>query len=454
MTACCRGRQTAGGKMRHIDFTSGPVGRKILLFSLPLMVGNVFQQLYNVVDTLVVGKFLGEAPLAAVGSAYTLMIFLTSILIGLTMGAGVYFSLCFGRKNFDRMKQAVFISFLSIGLLTVIMNGAAYLLLDELISFMQVPFEVIPYIRDYLWWILAGLLAVFLYNFGAALLRAVGDSVTPLLFLILSSLMNVALDILFVVYLDFGVSGAAEATVISQYLSGAGIFIYCLFRREFHISGKDRVWSREIFWDMSKLSLLTSLQQSIMNFGILLVQGLVNSFGTTVMAAFAAGVKIDTIAYSPLQDFGNAFSTYVAQNWGAGKKARIRQGVITAGKMIFLFSILASCLVSLLAPILMGFFVPETAAEVIAVGTHYLRIEGSCYLGIGILFMLYGFYRAIKRAGMSVILTILSLGTRVVLAYFLSSFPEIGVTGIWLSIPIGWALADMYGIIKGYRLVR
>ena len=454
MTACCRERQTAGGKMRHIDFTSGPVGRKILLFSLPLMVGNVFQQLYNVVDTLVVGKFLGEAPLAAVGSAYTLMIFLTSILIGLTMGAGVYFSLCFGRKNFDRMKQAVFISFLSIGLLTVIMNGAAYILLDELISFMQVPFEVIPYIRDYLWWILAGLLAVFLYNFGAALLRAVGDSVTPLLFLILSSLMNVALDILFVVYLDFGVSGAAEATVISQYASGAGIFIYCLFRREFHISGKDRVWSREIFWDMSKLSLLTSLQQSIMNFGILLVQGLVNSFGTTVMAAFAAGVKIDTIAYSPLQDFGNAFSTYAAQNWGAGNKARIRQGVITAGKMIFLFSILASCLVSLLAPTLMGFFVPETAVEVIAVGEHYLRIEGSCYLGIGILFMLYGFYRAIKRAGMSVILTILSLGTRVVLAYFLSSFPEIGVTGIWLSIPIGWALADMYGIIKGYKLVR
>lgn len=440
--------------MRHIDFTSGPVGRKILLFSLPLMVGNVFQQLYNVVDTLVVGKFLGEAPLAAVGSAYTLMIFLTSILIGLTMGAGVYFSLCFGRKNLGRMKQAIFISFLSIGLLSVIMNGAAYLLLDELISFMQVPFEVIPYIRDYLWWILTGLLAVFLYNFGAALLRAVGDSVTPLLFLILSSLMNVALDILFVVYLDFGVSGAAEATVISQYASGGGIFIYCLFRREFHISGKDKVWNREIFWDMSKLSLLTSLQQSIMNFGILLVQGLVNSFGTTVMAAFAAGVKIDTIAYSPLQDFGNAFSTYVAQNWGAGKKARIRQGVITAGKMIFLFSILASCLVSFLAPTLMGFFVPETAAEVIAVGAHYLRIKGSCYLGIGILFMLYGFYRAIKRAGMSVILTILSLGTRVVLAYFLSSFPEIGVTGIWLSIPIGWALADMYGMIKGYKLVR
>ena len=440
--------------MRHIDFTSGPVFKKILLFSLPLMVGNVFQQLYNVVDTLVVGKFLGEAPLAAVGSAYTLMIFLTSILIGLSMGASVYFSLCFGRKNFGRMKQAVFISFLSIGLLTLVMNGAVYLLLDRLIAFMQVPPEVIPPIREYLWWIFSGLLAVFLYNFGAALLRAVGDSVTPLLFLVISSLMNVVLDILFVVYLEWGVAGAAEATVISQYVSGVGIFLYCfLFRKDFHISRKDMVWDRQVFRDMSELSLLTSLQQSIMNFGILLVQGLVNSFGTTVMAAFAAGVKIDTIAYSPLQDFGNAFSTYVAQNYGAGNKPRIRQGIITAGKMILLFSLLASAVVSFLAPTLMGFFVPETAVEVVAVGAHYLRIEGSCYLGIGILFMLYGFYRAVKRAAMSVVLTILSLGSRVVLAYVLSSFPEIGVTGIWLSIPIGWALADMYGIIKGYRLV-
>lgn len=266
--------------------------------------------------------------------------------------------------------------------------------------------------------------------------------------------MNVVLDILFVVHLEWGVAGAAEATVISQYVSGVGIFLYCfLFRKDFHISRKDMVWDRQVFRDMSELSLLTSLQQSIMNFGILLVQGLVNSFGTTVMAAFAAGVKIDTIAYSPLQDFGNAFSTYVAQNYGAGNKTRIRQGIITAGKMILLFSLLASAVVSFLAPTLMGFFVPETAVEVVAVGAHYLRIEGSCYLGIGILFMLYGFYRAIKRAGMSVILTILSLGTRVVLAYFLSSFPDIGVTGIWLSIPIGWALADGYGIIKGYRLV-
>lgn len=438
--------------MRDIDFTSGSISKNILLFSLPLMAGNVFQQLYNIVDTLVVGRYLGEAPLAAVGSAYTLMIFLTSILIGLSMGSGVYFSLCFGRREIRKLRQSVFISFLSIGALTLLMNGLIYYGLDFLISFMQIPEEVIPYFREYLIWIFMGLLAVFFYNFGAALLRAVGNAMTPLLFLILSSLINVVLDVLFVVYWDMGVAGAAQATVIAQYVSGAGIMVYCLlFRKDFHLMKEDMRWDCEIFSQMSRLSLLTSLQQSIMNFGILLVQGLVNSFGTVVMAAFAAGVKIDTIAYSPLQDFGNAFSTYVAQNYGAGNRERIRKGIFVAGKMMILFSIVSSILVSSLAPYWMGFFVPEGAEEVIAIGSSYLRIEGSCYIGIGILFMLYGYFRAIKQAEMSVVLTILSLGTRVVLAYALSAISFIGVTGIWLSIPIGWALADAYGMMKGYK---
>ena len=428
--------------MRHIDFTSGPVGRKILLFSLPLMVGNIFQQLYNVVDTLVVGKFLGEAPLAAVGSAYTLMIFLTSILIGLTMGSGVYFSLCFGRKNFDRMKQAVFISFLSIGLLTVIMNGAAYLLLDELISFMQVPFEVIPYIRDYLWWILTGLLAVFLYNFGAALLRAVGDSVTPLLFLILSSLMNVALDILFVVYLDFGVSGAAEATVISQYASGAGIFIYCLFRREFHISGKDRVWSREIFWDMSKLSLLTSLQQSIMNFGILLVQGLVNSFGTTVMAAFAAGVKIDTIAYSPLQDFGNAFSTFIAQNYGAGDRERVHES-IHKGLLIHLTtSALFSVIIFSGRYPMMHLFVGDDPT-VIAIGAQVTALIAPCYVLFTLVEVLSATMRGVGDAVVPAAITMVF--TCIVRLIYLWGYAFSHNSNLTIAViyPISWVLTSI-----------
>lgn len=437
---------------KDLDFTQGSISKKILLFSLPLMAGNIFQQLYNVVDTLIVGRFLGEAPLAAVGSAYTLMIFLTSILIGLTMGSSVYFSICHGQKNTARMKQSIYISFLSIGTLSLFLNAISYIFLEEIIRFMQIPADVVPYFRDYLLWIFSGIIAVFLYNYFAALLRAVGNSLIPLVFLIVSALLNIALDLLFILVFQRGVAGAAEATVIAQYASGLGILCYCLFyRKDLLVEKKYRRWDPSIFRDISRLSLLTSLQQSIMNFGILLVQGLVNSFGTIVMAAFAAGVKIDTLAYSPLMDFGNAFSTAIAQNYGAGDQKRIRECVIASAKMVVSFALLTSVIIYAFAPELMAFFVPETAAETIAIGAGYLRIEGACYIGIGILSMLYAYYRAIKEPGMSIILTILSLGSRVILAYALSALPLFGVTGIWLSIPIGWAIADVYGVWKGVR---
>lgn len=437
---------------KDLDFTKGSISKKILLFSLPLMAGNIFQQLYNVVDTLIVGRFLGEAPLAAVGSAYTLMIFITSILIGLAMGSGVYFSICHGQKNTARMKQSIYIPFLSIGALSLFLNAISYIFLEEIIRFMQIPADVASYFRDYLLWIFSGIIAVFLYNYFAALLRAVGNSLIPLVFLIVSALLNIVLDLLFILVFQQGVAGAAKATVIAEYASGLGILCYCLFyRKDLLVEKKYRRWDPSIFRDISRLSLLTSLQQSIMNFGILLVQGLVNSFGTIVMAAFAAGVKIDTLAYSPLMDFGNAFSTAIAQNYGAGNQKRIRECVIASAKMVVSFALLTSVIIYAFAPELMAFFVPETATETIAIGAGYLRIEGACYIGIGILSMLYAYYRAIKKPGMSVILTILSLGSRVILAYALSALPFFGVTGIWLSIPIGWAIADVYGVWKGVQ---
>ena len=368
------------------------------------------------------------------------------------MGSGVYFSICHGQKNTARMKQSIYISFLSIGALSLFLNAISYIFLEEIIRFMQIPADVTSYFRDYLLWIFSGIIAVFLYNYFAALLRAVGNSLIPLVFLIVSALLNIALDLLFILVFQRGVAGAAEATVIAEYASGLGILCYCLFyRKDLLVEKKYRRWDLSIFRDISRLSLLTSLQQSIMNFGILLVQGLVNSFGTIVMAAFAAGVKIDTLAYSPLMDFGNAFSTAIAQNYGAGDQKRIRECVIASAKMVVSFALLTSVIIYAFAPELMAFFVPRAATETIAIGAGYLRIEGACYIGIGILSMLYAYYRAIKEPGMSVILTILSLGSRVILAYALSALPLFGVTGIWLSIPIGWAIADVYGVWKGVR---
>lgn len=433
---------------QHTDFTTGSIAGQLLRFSLPLMLGNLLQQLYNIADTLIVGRTLGDEALAAVGSAYTLMIFLTSMIGGLCMGSGVCFSIQYGKKQLDEMKQSFFISFVMIFAVTVCLTVLAYACMGALLHFMRIPEDVAPLFEEYLRIIFAGIPATFLYNYFANLLRAVGNAVLPLVFLGVSALTNIALDMLFILVFHWGVAGAAAATITAQYLSGLGILAYyLLFCRALHTKAVHRRWSRVIFGELAKLSSMTCIQQSIMNLGILMVQGLVNSFGTSVMAAFAAGVKIDTVAYAPVQDFGNAFSTFVAQNYGAGKKERIRDGIHTAAKMAAVFCVIVSAVVFCFAEQLMGIFVKADKTEVIRIGAEYLRVEGACYIGIGILFLLYGYYRAVKKPGMSVVLTVISLGTRVALAYLLSALPMVGVTGIWAAIPIGWALADAVGVV-------
>lgn len=435
------------------DLTTGNITTSLLKFAFPLMIGNMLQQLYNVADTLIVGRVLGTNALAAVGSSYTLMTFLTSILIGLCMGSSAYFAIQFGKRDYETLNKGIFQSFMLIGILTAALNLAVFFFVGDIINLLQVPPELRAFTRDYLVCIFAGMTAVFLYNFFANLLRAVGNSVVPLVFLSISAVLNIFLDILFVVVIQWGIPGAAAATVISQYVSGIGIAAYYYIRfpllrvRKRHMQGNCK-----ILGDIFRLSSLTCLQQSVMNFGILMVQGLVNSFGPVIMAAFAAAVKIDTFAYMPVQDFGNAFSTFIAQNYGAKKDDRIRAGLKGAVATSIVFCLAVSALVWVFARPLMALFVDAQETEVILEGIRYLHIEGAFYCGIGCLFLLYGLYRALGKPGMSVVLTIISLGTRVALAYTLSVVPSIGVTGIWWSVPIGWALADMVGIL--YYIVR
>lgn len=426
--------------------------KKLLKFAFPIMIGNMLQQLYNVADTLIVGRYLGEHALAAVGSAYTLMVFLTSIILGLCMGSGAFFSIQFGSRNKDRLEKGIFIAFLSIGAVTVVLNILVYIGIQPILLFLRVPEEIIPWMKEYLLWILVGVIATFLYNFAACLLRAIGNSVIPLWFVGISAVMNIGMDFLFIKGLGWGISGAAIATVISQYIAGIGILIYCGIKHpELAVKRQNRRWDSVILKELTKLSFLTCLQQSIMNFGILLVQGLVNSFGPVVMAAFAAAVKIDSFAYAPVQDFGNAFSTYVAQNYGAGKKERIRRGMRDAVLGVLLFCAVITALVVGFSKSLMLLFIDQSSTETIAVGIGYLHIEAAFYFGIGLLFLFYGYFRAVHKPGISVVLTVISLGTRVVLAYVLSSLPMFGVKGIWMAIPIGWILADIAGVWYYFR---
>lgn len=435
------------------DLTQGPVMNTMLRFAVPMILGNLLQQCYNVADTLIVGRFLGPDALAAVGSAFSLMTFLTSVLLGLCMGSGAVFSIRFGQKDFDGLKESVFTSFLLIAAINLLLNVLAFAGMEPILRLLQVPAEIQGLMRSYLMVVFCGITAVCLYNFFACLLRAVGNSLLPLLFLGLSAVLNIVLDLWFVLGLHWGVTGAAAATVLAQYVSGLGIALYvwrsCPALRVQKAQCRLRAACLQ---EIAGFSVLTCLQQSVMNLGILMVQGLVNSFGTTVMAAFAVAVKIDAFAYMPVQDFGNAFSSFIAQNYGAGKQARIRAGLKGAIVAALLFCLTISAVIWIFARPLMLLFIQPAESAILAEGVRYLRIEGAFYCGIGCLFLLYGLYRALGRPGMSVVLTVLSLGTRVALAYVLSAMPALGVAGIWWSVPIGWFLADAVGLLalRGY----
>lgn len=430
----------------EIKLTEGSITKNLLLFTFPMLLGNLLQQLYNIADSIIVGRYLGRAALAAVGSSFTLMTFITSILLGLAMGSGAYFSILFGRKDDENLRNSIYQFFILSFLFSLVLNILVFLLLDSFIKLLQVPEEVKPLMKDYLIIIFYGIFAIFITNYIASFLRSIGNSLAPLLALAFAAVLNIVLDLLFVITFNMGVKGAAIATVIAQYASAFILILYAVFKYRSYIPKRSNCYfNKSNLKPLVNLSLMTSIQQSVMNFGILLVQGVVNSFGTAVMAAFASGVKIDAFAYMPLQDFGNAYSTFVAQNYGKRDRARIERGTKSAIIVILLFSALITLLIFAFAPNLIALFVSKNDTAVIEIGSEYLKIEGAFYFAIGFLFMLYGFYRAIEKPWMSIVLTVISLGTRVVLSYSVS--PIFGEKAIWASIPIGWILADAVGFI-------
>ena len=435
------------------DLTEGPIVRRLLLFSLPMTAANLLQQCYNLADTMIVGRFIGDDALASVGSAYTLMVFITSILLGLSLGSSALIANYYGAGKSEKMHTTIASSFIVIFLLSLIITVVSLFALDWIIGILNIPEELEEMLREYLFWIFLGLAGVFLINYFSCLLRSVGDSVTPLIFLSLSAVMNIFLDLYFIISLSWGIAGAAIATIISQYSAGFGLLIVTVARNGNLIPSLDEIrkWRKEIRSVLS-YSFLTSAQQSVMNFGILMVQGLVNSFGVSVMAAFAAGVKIDSFSYLPTQDFGNAYSFFISQNSGKGQRDRIRKGTRIAILITVMFSLFISLLVNITAPWLIGIFFSNPGNEIISIGVSYLRVEGSFYALIGMLFLFYGYFRADGRPSVSLILTIISLGLRVLLSYTFA--PLLGYWAIWVSIPIGWAVADLAGLVFYKRNTR
>lgn len=435
------------------NLTEGKILKTMLIFALPMILGNLLQQVYNIADTMVVGRFLGAEALAAVGSAYTLMTFLTSVIIGLCMGSGAVFSIAYGAGNQQELKKSIWVSFVFVGIVTIVMNATVFIWTRPILRLLQIPEEVYLLMYQYIRIIFSGILFVFLYNFFACLLRAVGNSVVPLWFLAMSSVLNIILDLWFVAGLGKGVEGAAAATVIAQMAAGLGISVYTLWRVPvLRIEKQYMRMEKSVLNRVMQYSVFTCAQQSVMNFGILMIQGLVNSFGTVIMAAFAVAVKIDTLAYMPAQEFGNAFSLFVSQNFGARKYERIRKASGMAVKVSVSFCLVISVIVWIFAAPLVEIFLTDPQPAIVSAGVNYLHIEGVFYWGIGCLFLLYGLYRGMEKPVMSLVLTVISLGTRVVLAYLLAPMPQFGVNAIWWAIPVGWILADLTGFVYYLRI--
>ncbi|MFR4046400.1 MAG: MATE family efflux transporter [Odoribacter splanchnicus] len=364
------------GRNKTHSLVTGNITWGMLWFAVPMILGNLLQQFYNIADTLIVGRFLGAKALAAVGSAYTLMIFLTSVLLGLCMGSGVVFSLQYGARDHEALKRSIFVSLVLIGVITLLLNIAVFVWIDPILRLLQVPAEVYILMRDYLWIIFWGIGFTFLYNYYASLLRAVGNSVLPLVFLAVAVVLNIVLDLVFILYFGWGVRGAALATVIAQAVSGIGLCFYSLYRfPDFRVSRQNMQLKWATVKEIATYSSLTCAQQSVMNFGILMVQGLINSFGTAVMAGFAAELKsirllicLFRISEMPSLLLSLRISELENTNVSARNPVAVRVTLIFA--LLFLYSFV-------LARPLMLIFIPAHETEIISIGVEYLRIEGA-----------------------------------------------------------------------------
>lgn len=428
----------------ELDMTKGEPSRIILKFFIPLFIGDLLQQFYSIIDAIIIGKFVGTNAFAAVGSSSAVTVFITSILLGLAMGASAIFSQLYGGKQYDELKKTISTALVFLFCVSLLITIVTSVFLHQIITLYQMPKETSTYAVDYLKYVFIGFVFVGMYNAFAFLLRAFGDSKTPLYFLVASCISNLILDLLFIVVFHMGTAGAAIATLITQAFAAVGCGVYTIKRMQFlNFKRKDLIFSITAFNKVATFSLLTALQQSISSFGMMLIQGLVNTFGSTVMAAFAACSKIDSVANAPLQDLGNSFSTYTAQNEGAGQTIRIREGFRATSRIIITLSAIISFVAFIFAPNLITLFINKDATQVIAVGVSYLRIVSLFYVLLGFIVMFYGFFRGLGAIKISILMTIVSQGLRVLLAY--SFAPTLGFSGVCWAIVVGWFLSDLLG---------
>lgn len=428
------------------DLTVGKPGTVLWKFCLPLFGSIIFQQLYNIADSLVAGKFVGEAALAAVGNSYEITLIFIAFAFGCNIGCSVVVSQLFGAKQYRDLKTAVYTTLIASGAVCLVLMTFGITCCETLLQWIHTPENVMADSKLYLDIYCMGLPFVFFYNVSEGIFAALGDSKTPFTFLAASSTSNVAMDVLFVAVFHMGVAGVAWATLLCQSVSCVLALIF-VFRRFATIptEGKVPVFSRKLLKKIAIVAVPSILQQSFISVGNLVIQGVINGFGSSVMAGYSAAIKLNNLVITSLTTLGNGVSNYAAQNLGAGKLQRVRSGFKAGVGLVWTICLPLCLLYFFGGRQLVGLFLKEPTGEAMQVGMEILKILSPFYFVVSLKLVADGILRGASMMGPFMTATFTDLILRVVLAFVLSG-TALGSTGIWCAWPIGWAVATLLSL--------
>lgn len=439
---------TKGRDKMNKDLTVGKSSTVLWQFCLPLFGSIIFQQLYNIADSFVAGKFVGENALAAVGNSYEVTLIFIAFAFGCNIGCSVIVSQLFGAREYKDLKTAVYTTLISGGVLCVLLMAVGIIFCTDLLTLINTPEAVMADSKLYLDIYIFGLPFVFFYNIATGIFSALGDSKTPFIFLVCSSLSNIGVDILFVTAFNMGVSGVAWATFICQGVSCVLAMLF-VFRRLATIKTQEKpaVFSWNLFKRIAVVAVPSILQQSFISVGNIVIQGIINNFGASVMAGYSASIKLNNLVITSLTTLGNGISNFTAQNLGAGKLKRVSEGFRAGLKLVWLLCVPLTLLYLFAGKYLVYVFMDNPTGTAMDVGVEILRILSPFYFVVSAKLAADGVLRGAGMMKKFMIATFTDLILRVVLAEVLSRIQELGATGIWLAWPIGWTVAMVVSIL-------
>ena len=434
-------------RSRTMNMTEGNPTGLLIRFAIPMLIGNIFQQLYNLVDSVIVGRFVGSAALASVGATSSVVFLFFALCNGIGNGGGIITAQFFGTGDGSRVRSCIANTAYLMGTISVVIGLLALLLSKPLLGLLGTPADILPNSLRYLRIQCVGIIFIALYNYSASMLRALGDSRTPLYFLIFSCLLNAVLDYLFVVGIRMGVFGAALATVIAQFVSGSACLVFALRTNPYFRLDREHFRpDHEIIWKALRLGVPISLQFALIAISTMALQRVVNGFGSVAVAAFTATSRIEQIIHQPYQTLGMSLSTYCGQNYGAKKNDRVIRGLKSGTVLMLLFSLMMLPVMQFFGDAVTGIFVKE--ADVIRMGATALRITSWFYVFLGVIYVVRGVLNGIGDSFFAMMNGVVEVICRLTIPFFLTSLPLFGVWGIWWSVGITWFFSGLTAYLR------